>query len=670
MSGLVPGAVLNDRYELRERIGGGSMGEVWRGRDLTLGRTVAVKIVLPSLLEAPTFLERFAAEARVMAMIDHPGVVGVFDFGYTPGASGPGTAFLVMEFIEGESLDRVLTRLGPLEPGFVLEALVSLLDALAAVHRQGVVHRDVKPGNVMLRSEGVVLADFGIARSPESLGLTAADKLMGTVPYLAPELFRSEGATPAADVYAVGVLAYELLDGRPPFHSDSTAAVMFKHVNEPPPPLPDYVPDDFVALLERALAKRPEDRWPDAAAMAVAVRAVLAGDSVPEWERTSVEPVMRLSGSGEQQLEGAWVDGDEGARIGEPGPGRRRSGAGTGSGAASRPDTGSGEFEAGEADEMWNEAAEGPEAARRGVGGRHGSGESERGLERADGAGAASRRTGGRNGSGEQDFDGTAVMDGMRRTGGGNGSGTGDHSRGNGGGNGSGNGNGGGAGSGGNHRNGSSYGSAVPPARDGRRRALIPVLCGVAAIVVAVTMVAVSQGSGSSGKAGDSGAAPQVGMSNEVTQSTSDDVPSPSFDASPTRTHLSGTGHTSSKPGSSPSSASPKPSGTNTATSSVPVSPSGGSASVTTPVSQGSTTPTTVPSSTSTSNATAKVPDVSSQGTMTPAAAHNALSAVGFGYKDNQVSSTGPNCVVTAQSLPPNSTQPYGSVVTLTIACS
>ena len=279
MAGPRPGEVLNDRYELIDRIGGGSMGEVWRGRDLVLGRTVAVKIVLPALLDTPTFRARFVAEARVMAMMDHPGIVRVYDYGYTDAtdADTPGAAFLVMEFIEGESLDRVLARTGPLEPRFAMKVLASLLDALAAVHRTGVVHRDVKPANVMLTSGGVVLADFGIARSPESLGLTAADALMGTVPYLAPELFHAETPTPAADVYAVGILGYELLSGRQPFQAASTAAVMYMHMHEPPPPLPDYVAAPVAEVLWHALEKDPSHRWADGAEMAEAVRHVLAG---------------------------------------------------------------------------------------------------------------------------------------------------------------------------------------------------------------------------------------------------------------------------------------------------------------------------------------------------------------------------------------------------------
>jgi len=279
MTGPRPGEVLNDRYELIDRIGGGSMGEVWRGRDLVLGRTVAVKIVLPALLDAPTFRARFVAEARVMAMMDHPGIVRVYDYGYTDATDPdtPGAAFLVMEFIEGESLDRVLARTGALEPRFAMKVLASLLDALAAVHRTGVVHRDVKPANVMLTSGGVVLADFGIARSPESLGLTAADALMGTVPYLAPELFHAETPTPAADVYAVGILGYELLSGRQPFQAASTAAVMYMHMHEPPPPLPDYVSAPVAEALWHALEKDPAHRWADGAEMAEAVRHVLAG---------------------------------------------------------------------------------------------------------------------------------------------------------------------------------------------------------------------------------------------------------------------------------------------------------------------------------------------------------------------------------------------------------
>ncbi|GAA1968650.1 serine/threonine protein kinase [Catenulispora subtropica] len=279
MAGPTPGQVLNGRYELRRRIGGGSMGEVWRGRDLVLGRTVAVKVVLPALLDTPTFRARFVAEARVMAMMDHPGIVGVFDYGYaeTDDPDTPGAAFLVMEFIEGESLDKVLARTGPLEPRFALKVLASLLDALAAVHRAGVVHRDVKPANVMLTSGGVVLADFGIARSAESLGLTAADALMGTVPYLAPELFQAETPTPAADVYAVGILGYELLSGRQPFQAASTAAVMYQHMHEPPPPLPDYVAAPAAEVLWRALEKDSALRWTDGADMAAAMRRVLEG---------------------------------------------------------------------------------------------------------------------------------------------------------------------------------------------------------------------------------------------------------------------------------------------------------------------------------------------------------------------------------------------------------
>ncbi|MFD0638682.1 serine/threonine-protein kinase [Catenulispora yoronensis] len=291
MAGPTPGQVLNGRYELRRRIGGGSMGEVWRGRDLVLGRTVAVKIVLPALLDTPTFRARFVAEARVMAMMDHPGIVGVFDYGYaeTDDPDTPGAAFLVMEFIEGESLDKVLARTGPLEPRFALKVLASLLDALAAVHRVGVVHRDVKPANVMLTSGGVVLADFGIARSAESLGLTAADALMGTVPYLAPELFQAETPTPAADVYAVGILGYELLSGRQPFQAASTAAVMYKHMHEPPPPLPDYVAAPAAEVLWRALEKDAGRRWSDGADMGAAMRRVLDGP-VEVGEEVGAEP--------------------------------------------------------------------------------------------------------------------------------------------------------------------------------------------------------------------------------------------------------------------------------------------------------------------------------------------------------------------------------------------
>ena len=329
MAGPTPGQVLNGRYELRGRIGGGSMGEVWRGRDLVLGRTVAVKIVLPALLDTPTFRARFVAEARVMAMLDHPGIVGVFDYGYAEAddPDTPGAAFLVMEFIEGESLDKVLARTGPLEPRFALKVLASLLDALAAVHRAGVVHRDVKPANVMLTSGGVVLADFGIARSEESLGLTAADALMGTVPYLAPELFQAETPTPAADVYAVGILGYELLNGRQPFQAASTAAVMYKHMHEPPPPLPDYLATPAAEVLWRALEKDAGRRWTDGADMGAAMRRVLAGP-VEVGEQFGAAPDYGRPHAGNRSGYEDTLTDTGGQRRARGGRGVRRAGAG------------------------------------------------------------------------------------------------------------------------------------------------------------------------------------------------------------------------------------------------------------------------------------------------------------------------------------------------------
>jgi tRNA A-37 threonylcarbamoyl transferase component Bud32 len=379
MAGPRPGEVLNDRYELIDRIGGGSMGEVWRGRDLVLGRTVAVKIVLPALLDTPTFRARFVAEARVMAMMDHPGIVRVYDYGYTDATDPdtPGAAFLVMEFIEGESLDRVLARTGALEPRFAMKVLASLLDALGAVHRTGVVHRDVKPANVMLTSGGVVLADFGIARSPESLGLTAADALMGTVPYLAPELFHAEPPTPAADVYAVGILGYELLSGRQPFQAGSTAAVMYMHMHEPPPPLPDYVATPAAEVLWHALEKDPTNRWADGAEMAEAVRHVLAGP-VEVGEDLAAEPGLGGRYGGYTGIPSGYED-----TLTDSGGRRRRRPAAEGGGyaaaggAAAAVAYGDGLYgEAGSGGRYGRDAAFG-ESAASGFGTRYGRGEYE-----------------------------------------------------------------------------------------------------------------------------------------------------------------------------------------------------------------------------------------------------------------------------------------------------
>lgn len=275
---LTPGVKLGNRYRLDERIASGGMGDVWRGIDEVLGRTVAVKSMLPALLDEPGFAERFRGEARTMATINHPGVVDVYDYG-----SDQQIAFLVMEYVEGDALARTLNRVGRLTPSRTMSLMAQAADALQAAHDKGIVHRDVKPGNLLVRPNGtLVLTDFGIARSSLVGQLTAAGAVLGTASYISPEQATGAVATAASDVYALGVVAYQCLSGRRPFEGDNPLEIAMKHVRETPRPLPADIPPPVRALVERAMAKDPAARWPSAAALGVAARqAATAGPVTP-----------------------------------------------------------------------------------------------------------------------------------------------------------------------------------------------------------------------------------------------------------------------------------------------------------------------------------------------------------------------------------------------------
>ncbi|WP_329019617.1 protein kinase [Micromonospora rifamycinica] len=265
---LSPGVQLGNRYRLDERIASGGMGDVWRGTDQVLGRTVAVKSLLPALLDEPGFAERFRGEARTMATINHPGVVDVYDFG-----SDQEIAFLVMEYVEGDALSATLSRVGRLTPARTMALLAQAADALHAAHEKGIVHRDVKPGNLLVRPNGtLVLTDFGIARSELVGQLTAAGSVLGTASYISPEQATGAVATPASDVYALGVVAYQCLAGRRPFEGDNPLEIAMKHVRDTPRALPGDIPPQVKAIVERAMAKEPGHRWPSAAALAAIAR--------------------------------------------------------------------------------------------------------------------------------------------------------------------------------------------------------------------------------------------------------------------------------------------------------------------------------------------------------------------------------------------------------------
>ena len=280
------GDLLDARYRLEERVGSGSMGTVWRARDTVLDRVVAVKVMMSALTADPGFLRRFQAEARVMALIDHPGVLRVYDFGETETPDGD-TAYLVMEFVVGKTLDEVLLAEGKLEHVRACVILGQALDALEAVHRRGVIHRDLKPSNLMFRPDGrVVLADFGVARSTYSQELTRSSMMLGTVPYLSPEMITNGETTALVDVYAMGIIAYRMLAGVLPFVGDNTAAVMYQHVSKDVAPLLAKLPAETRELVGRALAKEPADRWAGAGIMAVAARAIAEGREVQDLAGT------------------------------------------------------------------------------------------------------------------------------------------------------------------------------------------------------------------------------------------------------------------------------------------------------------------------------------------------------------------------------------------------
>ncbi|WP_328422153.1 protein kinase [Micromonospora sp. NBC_00389] len=269
---LSPGVQLGNRYRLDERIASGGMGDVWRGTDQVLGRTVAVKSLLPALLDDPDFAERFRGEARTMATINHPGVVDVYDFG-----NDQQIAFLVMEYVEGDALSSTLSRVGRLTPARTMALVAQAADALHAAHEKGIVHRDVKPGNLLVRPNGtLVLTDFGIARSDLVGQLTAAGSVLGTASYISPEQATGGVATPASDVYALGVVAYQCLAGRRPFEGDNALDIAMRHVRETPRPLPADIPPQVRSVVERALAKDPAARWPSAAALAGVARQLKA----------------------------------------------------------------------------------------------------------------------------------------------------------------------------------------------------------------------------------------------------------------------------------------------------------------------------------------------------------------------------------------------------------
>ena len=271
---MYPGQTLADRYRMDEPIATGGMGEVWRSTDVVLGRTVAVKILRADRSVDASFGARFRAEARTLATLHHPGVVDVYDYGeISSGPDAPRMAYLVMAHVDGEPLSRRLAASGRLSAPATMSIVSQTAEALHAAHAAGIVHRDVKPGNVLIDAHGrVILVDFGIAHTADTEGLTGVRDVLGTARYMAPEQATKQALTPATDVYALGILAYECLAGVPPFPGNDVLAVAMAHVYDEPPPLPADVPATVRDVVMTALAKDPASRYPTGAAMAAAAR--------------------------------------------------------------------------------------------------------------------------------------------------------------------------------------------------------------------------------------------------------------------------------------------------------------------------------------------------------------------------------------------------------------
>ena len=306
------GTTLGGRYVLRSLIAVGGMGEVWRAEDSELARPVAVKVLKEHAAANETFLKRFNNEARNAAGLSHRNIAKVFDYG-----DQEGIAYLVMELIEGEPLSAILERSRTLPEPRLVHILLETAAGLQAAHDAGVMHRDIKPGNLIVMADDTVkITDFGVSRSTDQTTLTQTGMVMGTAQYLAPELALGKPATPASDVYALGIIAYEALVGKRPFTAASAVDIAIAHVNEPVPPLPARISPDFVRLVEDVLEKNPRKRPRTADALAERLRTLALSEDAPSNGAANAGKVTKSTANNEAGP----TDGSRGAR------GRARSG--------------------------------------------------------------------------------------------------------------------------------------------------------------------------------------------------------------------------------------------------------------------------------------------------------------------------------------------------------
>jgi eukaryotic-like serine/threonine-protein kinase len=279
--------VLNDRYEIQNRIGRGGMADVFLARDVLLDRPVAIKVLFPEYATDPNFVERFRREAQSAANLNHPNIVSVYDWG-----KYSNTYFMAMEYVQGRTLADILRANGHVSSVQAAEIASEVSAALSFAHRGGVVHRDIKPANILIGSAGQVkVADFGIARAmnaPTESNLTQVGSVMGTATYFSPEQAQGAQPDPRSDLYSLGIVLYEMVAGKPPFTGDNPVGIAYKQVHDPPQPLNQLVADvprPFEAIVAKLLAKNPDLRYPDADAVRDDLRRFRSG-----------EPVMALAG--------------------------------------------------------------------------------------------------------------------------------------------------------------------------------------------------------------------------------------------------------------------------------------------------------------------------------------------------------------------------------------
>ncbi|HXS47478.1 MAG TPA: protein kinase, partial [Solirubrobacterales bacterium] len=300
------GTVLSGRYRLEAKLGSGGMSTVYLARDDTLDRPVAVKVMHREMSEQEDQLQRFRQEARAVAKLTHPNVVSVIDAG-----EDGGHPYIVFEYVKGETLKQRIARIGALDTQEAIAYAIEVARGLSVAHARNMVHRDIKPQNVLIDEEGrAKLTDFGISRQLEQAGVTATGRVLGTTDYVAPEQAMGKGADPRSDIYSLGVVLYEMLVGQVPFHADSQVGVAMKHVNEELPDVQRRRPEASAAValvVERATAKDPTERYQSIAEMiddletALEVEAARAGSTT--GEATSVldavpPPKRKLSGRG------------------------------------------------------------------------------------------------------------------------------------------------------------------------------------------------------------------------------------------------------------------------------------------------------------------------------------------------------------------------------------